>query len=78
MRTFVLLNLKDGVQSAVNEAWGREETLEEHKAFVRVRKHLGQESLTEDALTEVSCVSSDQAAYVTSLAINSSSRKEFH
>ena len=45
MRNFVLLNLKDGVQPAVNEA---------------------------------SCVSSDQAANFTSLAINISSRKEFH
>ena len=45
MRNFVLLNLKDGVQPAVNES---------------------------------SCVSSYQAANFTSLAINISSRKEFH
>ncbi len=78
MRTFVLLNLKDGVQPAVNEAWGREETLEEYKAFVRARKHLSQKNLTEDTLTEVSFVGSDQEAYVTSLAMNISSGKEFH
>ena len=78
MRTFVLLNPKNGGQPALNEPWARKETLEEYKASVRAQKHLSQKNLTEDTLTEVSFVGSDQAAYVTSLAMNISSGKEFH
>lgn len=78
MRTFVLLNLKDGVQPAVNEVWARKETLEEYKASGRAQKHLSQKNLTEDTLTEISFVVSDQAAYATSLAMKISSGKEFH
>ena len=78
MRTFVLLNLKDGVQPAMNEARARKGTLQEYKASVRARKHLRQKSLTEDTPTEVSFMGSDRSANVTSLAINISSGKEFH
>ena len=78
MRTFVPLNRKDGIRPAVDEAWARKETLEEYKASVCARKHPSQKSLNEKTMNEVSFVGSDQAAYVTSLAMNILSGKESH